>query len=665
MKKVIVISEGKNTGIRVSEQLNSLVGEYIDIENISISELRALDITADLVLFTSSYVKNRSIRYIDSSIPYIVSKRIINHKNIREIISIEEGKDVLFINDGYESAKEAIEQLIELGLDHIKYHPYYPDCTSYPELEIAITAGESQLAPYKPKQLIDIGTRILDVQTIHSIGNILGLEKYLNESLIIDYLNDIVEISKSIEKSRKASQESSRILETVVNDLDYGIAYINNDHEIVDCNQKIEHILGIKKKDIIKKKLEELIPINGMDLNENKSYTSVIENKVILIQFRDIRLYKRIGYIVSIKVKTKSTLKTNYENGMIFNRNLHSFKDYHTINKEALRVIKLAEKFSKTDSTILIEGENGTGKEILAQGIHMNSFRNDNVFVPINMATISSSLLESELFGYEDGTFTGALKGGKTGLFEMADGGTLFIDEIGDAPLEVQAKLLRVLEEKRIRKIGGTDEISVDVRIIAATNKNLFELAKKGKFRLDLFFRLNILPIYTIPLRKRKEDIPYLLKHFINLNLRGDKINNLKEFFQEETIEFLNEYEWIGNVRELINLVEYLLLIYDGKPLGISSLHTYMLDETLKKGRVFLSEDEAWVLDQFYKKDNIPIGRIKITELAKENGLTIGEGRIRKIIKKLETENLIKAIENRGSILTEKGKIIIEEIKSK
>ncbi len=173
---------------------------------------------------------------------------------------------------------------------------------------------------------------------------------------------------------------------------------------------------------------------------------------------------------------------------MLLNRNLHSFKDYLTINKDALNIIKRAEKFSKTDATILIQGENGTGKEILAQGIHMSSFRNNSIFVPINMTTISSNLLESELFGYEEGTFTGALKGGKIGLFEMADGGTVFIDEIGDTPLDVQAKLLRVLEEKRIRRVGGIEEIPIDVRIIAATNKNLLDLVDKGQFRLDLFF---------------------------------------------------------------------------------------------------------------------------------------------------------------------------------
>ena len=661
LKKLLIISEGKNTGNRLIKQMNELLKGHLEIENILVSELKSSEIKADLILFASIYVKNRAIRYVDLEIPSIVSKRIIDHKNIKEIISIKDGTDVLFINDSYETAREAIEQLMELGLDHIKYHSYYPDCTSYPNLEIAITAGESQLAPYLPKKLIDIGTRILDIQTIHEIGRILDLERYLSDSLIVNYIRDIVEISKSIEESRKDSLEAQEILETIVNGLDHGVAFINNEGEIVNSNQKFEYIFGIKKKDIIKRKIEEFLPFKISSLAQDKTYTGTIENKEIFFQLREVKLFRKIGYIIWVKYNLKPTQKINYENHMLLNRNLHSFKDYLTINKDALNIIKRAEKFSKTDATILIQGENGTGKEILAQGIHMSSFRNNSIFVPINMTTISSNLLESELFGYEEGTFTGALKGGKIGLFEMADGGTVFIDEIGDTPLDVQAKLLRVLEEKRIRRVGGIEEIPIDVRIIAATNKNLLDLVDKGQFRLDLFFRLNILPLQTIPLRRRREDIEYLLKHFININLQHKNIRSLKEFFEKETIDFLNNYEWIGNVRELINLVEYLTLIYNGERLGISSLHNYMIDIETKKRKVYLSKEEIWVLRQFEIHNNIPLGRKKLAKLATDENLKIGEGKIRSALKTLEEYGFIKSIGNMGSKITRNGKNFLEE----
>lgn len=662
LKKLLIISEGKNTGIRLISQMNELLKDYLKIENILLSELKTSEIQADLILFTSIYVKNRGIRYVDPKITYIVSNRIIDHKNIKEIISIEEGKDVLFINDCYESASEAIEQLMELGLDHIKYHPYYPDCASYPYLETAITAGESQLAPYLPKKLIDIGARILDIQTIHEICRILDLERYLDDSLVTDYIRDIVEISKSIDESRKKSLEAQTILENIVNSLDYGVAFIDNEGEILSLNPKFEYILGVKRKDLIRQKIEMFLPFEYSSLNGNRSYTGKIENRDVSIQFREVKMYKKIGYILSIKQISKIEHGTGYMDNRILNRKLRSFKDYLTINKAALDMIERAKKFSKTDATILINGENGTGKEILAQGIHTNSFRNNGIFVPINMATISSNLLESELFGYEEGTFTGALKGGKTGIFEMAHGGTVFIDEIGDTPLDVQAKLLRVLEEKRIRRVGGVDEIPIDVRIIAATNKNLLELVEHGKFRLDLFFRLNILPLQTIPLRRRREDIEYLLKHFININLHHRKIETLEEFFKEETIGFLNNYEWIGNVRELINLVEYLTLIYNGERLGISSLHGYMMDVESKRERVYLSKDEVWILRQFEIYDNISLGRTRLAELAIDEGVKIGEGKIRGILKSLEKYGFIQSLGNMGSRITEDGRKFLGEL---
>ncbi len=661
LKKLLIISEGQNTGTRLIKQMNDLLKGYLEMENILVSELKTSKIQADLILFTSVYVKNRSIRYLDLEIPNIVSRRIIDHKNIEEIIRIEEGKDVLFINDGYGSANEAIEQLIDLGLDHIKYHPYYPDCVSYPHLEIAITPGESQLAPYEPKELIDIGTRILDIHTIHEIVRILDLESYLDDSLIIDYIRDIVEISKSIDESRKKSLEAQIILENIVNTLDYGVAFINNEGEILSLNPKFEYILGVKRKDLIKQKIEMFLPFEYSNLNGSRTYIGKIENRDVSIQFREVKIYRNIGYILSIRLISKFNNGTDYVDGRVLNRKLHNFKDYLTKDKAALDMIKRAKKFSKTDATILIEGENGTGKEILAQGIHMNSFRNNGIFVPINVSTISSSLLESELFGYEEGTFTGALKGGKTGIFEMAHGGTVFIDEVGDTPLDVQPKLLRVLEEKRIRRVGGIEEIPIDVRIIAATNKNLLELVEQGKFRLDLFFRLNILPIQTIPLRRRRDDIEYLLKHFININLHHRQIESLEDFFKKETIEFLHNYEWIGNVRELINLVEYLTLIYNGERLGISSLHSYMMDIESKKDKIYLSREEIWVLKQFKIYNRIPLGRTRIAELALDENMKIGEGKVRSILKTLEEYGFIEPIGNMGSKITIDGKKVLEK----
>lgn len=216
-------------------------------------------------------------------------------------------------------------------------------------------------------------------------------------------------------------------------------------------------------------------------------------------------------------------------------------------------VKKMIEKAAKVPATVLLRGESGTGKELFANSIHAQSSRNYNKFIRVNCAALSDSLLESELFGYEEGSFTGALKGGRKGLFEEADKGTIFLDEISEISMNTQAKLLRVLQEKEIMRVGSNKTIAVDVRVIAATNADLIKSVEDGKFREDLFYRLSILPIFIPPLRERKEDIPLLVKSFI-VKFNDDYGRNIVDI-SEEALRILINHEWPGNVRELENVI--------------------------------------------------------------------------------------------------------------
>jgi propionate catabolism operon transcriptional regulator len=211
-----------------------------------------------------------------------------------------------------------------------------------------------------------------------------------------------------------------------------------------------------------------------------------------------------------------------------------------------------------TDSTVLLQGESGTGKEMLAQGIHLASRRKKGPFVAINCAALPENLLESELFGYEEGSFTGARKGGKPGLFELAHHGTIFLDEMGELPLILQARLLRVLQEREVMRIGGSKVIPVDVRVIAATNRKLVDQVHQGLFREDLFFRLAILVLRIPPLRERKEDIPLLIEAFIR---DWNKTNRLH--LTDDDIRKLQSYSWPGNVRELSNFIERAMVLLE------------------------------------------------------------------------------------------------------
>lgn len=247
----------------------------------------------------------------------------------------------------------------------------------------------------------------------------------------------------------------------------------------------------------------------------------------------------------------------------------YSFKGLIGISPKMLKVYELIEKIADTDCTVLITGESGTGKELIAKTIHYNSSRSQRPFVPLNCAAIPASLLESELFGHEKGAFTGAFNT-RIGRFELANNGTLFLDEIGDLDPSLQAKLLRVIQEKEFERVGGVKTIKVDVRIIAATNQNLEELTKIGRFREDLFYRLNVVQIHIPPLRERREDIPMLLDYYVNEFSK--KMKRTQFEFLDDAMECLLNYPWPGNVRELRNLVEGLMILVKGNKVSLSDL---------------------------------------------------------------------------------------------
>ncbi len=248
---------------------------------------------------------------------------------------------------------------------------------------------------------------------------------------------------------------------------------------------------------------------------------------------------------------------------------------------EMKKVFAVIEKLSRVDTAVLIRGESGTGKELVAQALHYNSPRKDNRFVTINCSAVPENLIESEFFGHEKGAFTGA-DSRKIGKFQYADGGTLFLDEIGDISAAMQVKLLRALQEKKFTPVGSNREIEVNVRIIAATNRNLEEMIKKGEFREDLFYRLNVLPIQLPPLRERKGDIEHLSSYFVTKFNEEHKKNVTG--ISAEAMEALKAHSWPGNIRELENVIEHAFVIESGNELSIDSLPEAVLSSARAKG---------------------------------------------------------------------------------
>jgi len=266
----------------------------------------------------------------------------------------------------------------------------------------------------------------------------------------------------------------------------------------------------------------------------------------------------------------------------------YRFENIVTQSDKMQEVLKLITKVAGTDATVLIIGDSGTGKELVAEAIHQHSRRNDGPLIKVNCAAIPEGLLESELFGHEKGAFTGAI-GRKMGRFELADQGTIFLDEIGDMNLSAQAKVLRVLQEMAFERVGGTHTVTVNVRVIAATNKNLSQEVREKRFREDLYFRLNTFPILLPPLRERREDIPLLVEHFVRES--GRRIGLKVEGISNEAFDFLKRYDWPGNVRELENCIERAIIMAEGGLITPAHLPFYILSSQVS--RVSSSLDET------------------------------------------------------------------------
>lgn len=277
----------------------------------------------------------------------------------------------------------------------------------------------------------------------------------------------------------------------------------------------------------------------------------------------------------------------------------YQFKDIITNNEEMKKMITIAKKAAKSDCNILIQGESGTGKELISQSIHNYSERSKGPFVAVNCASIPSELVESELFGYEKGAFTGASKEGHPGKFELADGGTIFLDEIGELPLDIQSKLLRVLDNEKITRVGGTHEKQLDVRVIGATNRMLKKEISKKNFREDLYYRLSVIEIKTIPLRQRKDDIDLLVNEFIqNLNTKNiGKAIKVSQTYMNE----LKKCDWQGNIRELKNVVERDYYLSEDEFMNINTLNYNHIDETINEEKVIDEEIKIVPLEEVEK----------------------------------------------------------------
>lgn len=670
LKNVLVIlSTTKSTGEYIKNQLDAVFGECLKISVVVAGDdIAAHSIKSSLVLVTSTVILDEVSKYISRDSRVLTPQRMVDSSQIINLYDIPDDNDVLVVNTSKKVTEESIEQLILYGFTNLKFHSYFPGIKSYKkDCKYIITFGELQLVPYYENnpQILNLNSRPIDIGTCVDIAIEFGIYDKIRHNLILSFFRPIIELSHKFAVQYHENMLLSENLHHMMSLYKIGLVLLNKNKKLIFYNDIARRVLKITNNESIY--LENILAEKNLDtakpffyeINTNNYYFETVINNS-KTNTNTLLLISSVKKIESLGQKYRSLLA---DKGLVAE---HTFDDIIYGNSPLMDdLIKLAKEFAKSDSTVFIYGESGCGKELIAQAIHNASNRANEAFVAINFAAISETLAESELFGYEDGAFTGAKRGGKKGLFEMANKGTVFIDEIGDASMDMQKKLLRVLQERKVFPLGGSKVVPIDVRIISATNQNIRELVDKKLFREDLYYRLNVLPINVPPLRNRPADIIELFNHF--LKLQGIVIK-----LPDKIIDCLINYRWQGNVRELKNVAEYISNIIKWD----ANWEDRLISLLAMAENNFVPKDDTEVIIQKLEKTGDLRAYIKILEII--NSFTVSctrldikeklqelymyhfsESQIKRMLINLKALDLIGAVTGKGTFMLAKGKQLI------
>lgn len=650
MPSLVVIARGKNTSTTLHSQLSQLLGNRVEVSSYYLDGNIRPDLAGDLVLIASQLALPDAHRYIRPGCSCMMARRSINYHEIDKLLNLPAGTEALLVNDAPSTARETISLLQALGINHINYHPYSPGQDDYPRLPVAITPGERELVPGCVATTIDIKTRNVDFTTLVEILKTFSLLDEKANILSATYIKDIIDLAKKTREMANLNTRMASQLQTLINTVQDGIIALDEKSHVSVFNPAAEELLGIPQDQIVGRNIagkafsERLRPLVAGD--EAESFAKVNDRQIIIsvAQIEDNAV--PIGKVFILRDVTEiQRLEQELRRKNVAEQNhaRYNFADIQGHSDLIAATKDLARKIARSDSPVLIQGESGTGKELFAQSIHNASGRKNGPFIAVNFAALTESLLESELFGYNEGSFTGAKRGGQPGLFEQSHKGTIFLDEIGDAPLSFQVKLLRVLQEKQIRRIGGAQVIPIDVRVIAASNKDLKELIRSGLFRQDLYYRLKVLSFKLPPLRERRQDITVLANSFY-LRYAKRPAWPAEKYF-EQVMPYFLAYDWPGNIRELQNVVEYLLSIStDALPTPEhlpEEFGTFSCQPMLSSQEASLMEAITAAIASA-NEAGLPVGRRSLA-----SRLGVPESKIRHLLASMAERGLLRI--NRGS----------------
>ena len=542
--------------------LTEYFGDHLKIVSIDGAKPASLPRDPKIILCSIHTLDLATEHYPESRI--LQMQRIITGRNLEEVIKLRSDKPVLVTNNSKTLAEETVNNLYSLGISHLEFVPYWHgrdlDLSRY---DTVIYAGIREHIPMGNFQHINIGSRGVALPTLFEILQMYDLPFSLANRFLVNYRKSLVDscyrIDESLRKMRKLKDKFERVCDSSTN-VEVGI---DRQGVIQSFNRRAESLFNISKERAMGSLYAECLGADKelltlLDRREDIQDEFVpIHGKHCLVNISLLRMEGNIDALLTVtpiqelqKVEAKARFSLQGK-GFVTR---HQFSDIRGRSEVIRRTVDMARLYAVTDATVLLTGESGTGKELFAQAIHNASSRADGPFVGVNLAAMPETLAESEMFGYVEGAFTGAMRGGKAGLFEVAHGGTIFFDEIGDMSPSVQSKLLRVLEERNVIRVGGTSMLPINVRIICATNRPLEAMVRQGQFKEDLYYRIRVLSLQIPPLRDRKEDIDDILRAW-------GKINHLLDLLPQNTFERLRKHSWPGNIRELKSIMEYLSLL--------------------------------------------------------------------------------------------------------
>ena len=664
---ITIISSTYNTATQTKKQFEETFMDTISFKIVVFNAaIKPHSISDDYIIITNMSIRDKALMYIKPGTKYFITDRTISTATIGKLYDIPEDTNVLLFNVTKDTVTEALTQLKKRGINHLNFFPCYPGIPSYNETcPYVITFGEADKVPKGNHQIIDLDIRPLDITLCVKIAIEVGVYDEIKQNISTISMRPSIELSYSYAKQLKEIKVLTKNLQSILNRYNDSIILVNDKERILFYNPPARKLLDIKdmKSPYLSSLIKEKLTSGRnffFEINKHNYYVESIGDpqdnyESIIFFIRNMDNIQKIENDYRAKL-VKSGLAAQY-----------TFDDIIYESKAMKQLIQKAKQFAKGNSTIAIYGDSGCGKELIAQAIHNESDRKNEAFVAINFAALTPNLSEAELFGYVAGAFTGAKLGGNKGLFELAHKGTIFLDEIGDCSLEVQKKILRVIQERTVRPVGGNKLIPIDIRIITATNQNLYELVKKKEFREDLYYRLNVLPLKVPALKNRKEDVIPLFLYFMNEIFDV----NIAQIPSELKNTLLN-HPWNGNVRELRNFSEYIANCMFSNISWQNQLNDILLvdnsnaiqSETNEMIEIINYLESEYDLTTFYKIlqiINSPPSlwnRVSISKALNDSSIT--ESKVKRCLSILKQQHLIHSKPGHGSYINNLGKKFLD-----